>query len=474
MCSSRDLAPLVARAAKQFTCQSCGGRTGKWAGRCDDCGEWNTIVEDAASPPGFQISSARQGRGRVIELTDLQSGSLNPSRLKTGIAEFDRVVGGGIVPGSALLVGGDPGIGKSTLLLQVAASVAATDRRVTYISGEESPDQVRLRAQRLGVREANVELGAATSVADILTTLESGPLSPALVIIDSIQTMWDERVESAPGTVAQVRASSQALIRFAKARDTTMVLVGHVTKDGQIAGPRVVEHMVDAVLYFEGDRGHRFRILRGVKNRFGPTDEIGVFEMTGGGLAEVENPSALFIGGRDESAPGAAIFAGIEGTRPILVEIQALVAPSSLGTPRRAVVGADASRLAMIIAVLEARCGVSMAGQDVYLNIAGGLRIQEPAADLAVAAALLSSLTGAALPTGTVHFGEISLSGAVRPVAQPGSRLKEAKKLGFGGAVIPAADQNDSDMPAGLEISLVEDLAALVGRIAAARTEGID
>jgi len=464
----------MARATTTFTCQSCGTRTGKWAGRCGDCGEWNTIVEEPARPPGISATGARRGRGQLIELTDLQSGPRNVPRLKTGISEFDRVAGGGIVPGSALLVGGDPGIGKSTLLLQVAASVAGANRRVTYISGEESTDQVRLRAQRLGVKTANVELGAATSVADILTTLETGPLPPALVIIDSIQTMWDDLVDSAPGTVAQVRASSQAFLRFAKARETAVVLVGHVTKDGQIAGPRVVEHMVDAVLYFEGDRGHRFRILRGVKNRFGPTDEIGVFEMTGGGLAEVENPSALFIGGRDEGAPGAAVFAGIEGTRPILVEIQALVAPSSLGTPRRAVVGADASRLAMIIAVLEARCGISMAGQDVYLNIAGGLRIQEPAADLAVAAALLSSLTGAALPAGTVHFGEISLSGAVRPVAQPGSRLKEAKKLGFSGAVIPIADKNDGDVPAGLEITMVEDLAALVGRIAAARTEGID
>ncbi|VAW14539.1 DNA repair protein RadA [hydrothermal vent metagenome] len=468
----------MARATTQFVCQSCGSRTGKWAGRCDNCGEWNTIAEEAARAPGIAAAAprlgGRRGRGRLIELSDLQSGTQTVTRLATGIAEFDRVVGGGIVPGSALLLGGDPGIGKSTLLLQVAAMVASAKRRVTYISGEESPDQVRLRAQRLGVETAAVELGAATSVADILTTLETGPVPPSLVIIDSIQTMWDDMVESAPGTVAQVRASSQSLIRFAKERDTAVVLVGHVTKDGQIAGPRVVEHMVDAVLYFEGDRGHRFRILRGVKNRFGPTDEIGVFEMTGAGLGQVENPSALFIGGRDEGAPGAAVFAGIEGTRPILVEIQALVAPSSLGTPRRAVVGADASRLAMIIAVLEARCGVSMAGQDVYLNIAGGLRIFEPAADLAVAAALLSSLTGAALPMGAIHFGEISLSGAVRPVAQPGARLKEAKKLGFSAAIIPVADQSNGDRPAGLDITTIEDLAALVGRIAAAGSQEND
>ena len=467
----------MARATIQFVCQACGARSGKWAGRCDNCGEWNTLAEESAAPPGAggsgsRLGSGRRGRGKKIELDDLQAGPSHVRRLKTGVAEFDRVAGGGIVPGSALLLGGDPGIGKSTLLLQVAAAVANLGERVTYISGEESPDQVRLRAQRLGVKTAPVELGAATSVADILTTLESGNKSPALVIIDSIQTMWDDAVESAPGTVAQVRASSQALIRFAKERDTVVVLVGHVTKDGQIAGPRVVEHMVDAVLYFEGDRGHRFRILRGVKNRFGPTDEIGVFEMTGGGLAEVENPSSLFIGGRDEGAPGAAVFAGLEGTRPILVEIQALVAPSSLGTPRRAVVGADAPRLSMILAVLEARCGVSMAGQDVYLNIAGGMRIQEPAADLAVAAALLSSLTGAALPAGSVHFGEISLSGAVRPVAQSGVRLKEAQKLGFGEAVIPAAEKSDSDLPAGLKITAIEDLAALVGRIAAARPQG--
>ncbi len=454
----------MAKPAKSYVCQACGNVAAKWSGRCDGCGEWNTVTEETARAPG--AFGPRRGRGRIIPLAGLQTTDRPVARLTTGTAEFDRVTGGGVVEGSAILLGGDPGIGKSTLLLQVAAGVAQKGGRAVYISGEESPDQVRLRARRLGVAEQPVQLGAATSLADILTTLESGK-PPALVVIDSIQTMWDDTVESAPGTVAQVRGCAQVLIRFAKEHGSCVVLVGHVTKDGQIAGPRVVEHMVDAVLYFEGDRGHRFRILRGVKNRFGPTDEIGVFEMTGAGLTQVENPSALFIGGREGHAPGAAVFAGLEGTRPLLVEIQALVAPSSLGTPRRAVVGADASRLAMIIAVLEARCGVSLSGQDVYLNIAGGLRIQEPAADLAVAAALLSSLTGAPLPVDAVHFGEISLSGAVRPVAQADTRLKEARKLGFKQAVIPAPESTPVTTMKGIDSIPIKDLGTLVARIAA-------
>jgi len=328
---------------------------------------------------------------------------------------------------------------------------------------------VRLRAERLGLADAQVELAAETSLEDIVATLGEHA-TPRLVIIDSIQTMWTDMVEAAPGTVTQVRASAQALIRFAKRSGAAVILVGHVTKDGQIAGPRVVEHMVDAVLSFEGEGSQQFRILRAVKNRFGPTDEIGVFEMTGGGLREIANPSELFLSERDLGSPGTAVFAGIEGSRPLLVEIQALVAPTSLGTPRRAVNGWDQNRLSMVLAVLEAHCGVRLSGHDVYLNVAGGLRIQEPAADLAAAAALVSSFTEAPLPADAVYFGEISLSGAVRPVAQAATRLKEAKKLGFARAVVPDGARAEEDSEPGLSLKPMNTLASLVADIAARRT----
>jgi DNA repair protein RadA/Sms len=376
------------------------------------------------------------------------------------------VTGGGLVRGSVLLVGGDPGIGKSTLLIQVAAALARLGHRTVYISGEEAVAQVRLRAERLGLADAKVELASETSVEDIIATLSTGGV-PRMVVIDSIQTMWTDTVESAPGTVTQVRASAQSLIRFAKKSGAAIILVGHVTKDGQIAGPRVVEHMVDAVLSFEGEGSHQFRIMRAVKNRFGATDEIGVFEMTGLGLSEVSNPSELFLSERDLGSPGTAVFAGIEGTRPVLVEIQALVASSALGTPRRAVVGWDQSRLAMVIAVLEAHCGVKLSSHDVYLNVAGGLRIQEPAADLAVAAALVSSLVNAPLPPDAVFFGEVSLSGALRPVAQTGARLKEAAKLGFTGAHLPDSAAADTSSTTALRLSTHGNLVNLVSDIAA-------
>ena len=325
--------------------------------------------------------------------------------------------------------------------------------------------QVRLRAERLGLRDTAVELAAETAVEDIVATLSEGK-TPRLIVIDSIQTMWTDAVESAPGTVTQVRGSAQALIRFAKKSGAAIILVGHVTKDGQIAGPRVVEHMVDAVLSFEGEGSHQFRILRAVKNRFGPTDEIGVFEMTGSGLREIANPSELFLSERDLGQPGTAVFAGIEGTRPLLVEIQALVAPTTLGTPRRAVVGWDPSRLSMVLAVLEAHCDVRLGGHDVYLNVAGGMRIQEPAADLAAAAALVSSLVNAPLPPDAVYFGEVSLSGAVRPVAQSAARIKEAAKLGFNRAIVPEAARGET-ADHSLTIGDVTNLANLVADIIA-------
>ena len=429
----------------RFICQNCGSVHSRWAGKCDSCGEWNTLAEEGlASGIGGgpeALKSARQGR--PVALTGLSGGTEDAPRIRSGIAELDRVTGGGFVRGSALLVGGDPGIGKSTLLMQAAAALARTGNRVVYISGEEAVAQIRLRARRLGAADAPVELAAETNIEDILATISDGK-RPDLVILDSIQTLWTDMAESAPGTVTQVRASAQKTIRFAKSTGAAMVLVGHVTKDGQIAGPRVVEHMVDGVLYFEGESGHHYRILRTVKNRFGPTDEIGVFEMSDKGLREVANPSELFLGERSASAPGAAVFAGMEGTRPVLVEIQALVAPSPLGTPRRAVVGWDGSRLAMVLAVLEAHCDVRFAQNDVYLNIAGGYRISEPAADLAVAAALVSSLTGLALAADCVYFGEISLSGTVRPVAHAAQRLREAEKLGFASSVMPAGGEGAS------------------------------
>ncbi|GHA35237.1 DNA repair protein RadA [Devosia pacifica] len=453
----------MARSRSSFVCQACGAVSARWAGRCDACGEWNSIVEELTDSGVGAGPKAARSSGKPTELVPLSGETESAARVTCNITELDRVTGGGFVRGSALLVGGDPGIGKSTLLLQAAAALAKAGRRVVYVSGEEAIAQVRLRAQRLGLGEAEVLLASETNIEIILATLESGP-APDLVIIDSIQTLWTDRVDSAPGTVTQVRTSAQALTRFAKKSGAAVVLVGHVTKDGQIAGPRVVEHMVDAVLYFEGDASHTFRILRGVKNRYGATDEIGVFEMTALGLQEVSNPSALFLDQRDENAAGSAVFAGMEGTRPLLIEIQALVSPSPLGTPRRAVVGWDSSRLSMILAVLETRCGVRIGANDIYLNVAGGLRINEPAADLAVAAALISSLTNSPLPSDAVYFGEISLAGGVRPVVHGALRLREAEKLGFASAA--TARLNSADRRDGLQISEYSELAELIGRIA--------
>ena len=457
----------MAKRTTQFACQSCGAVYGRWQGRCDSCGAWNTIAEEAptSGPAAGPVRSISR-RGRTVALVPLKGELDEAPRVLSGLGELDRVTGGGFVKGSVLLVGGDPGIGKSTLLLQAAAALGRRGHSVVYVSGEEAIAQVRLRAERLGLLDAELSLAAETSVEDILATLEAGP-PPALVVADSIQTLWTETIESAPGTVGQLRASTQLLIRYAKRTGAALILVGHVTKEGQIAGPRVVEHMVDGVLYFEGESSHRFRVLRAVKNRFGPTDEIGVFEMTGLGLREVPNPSELFLGDRDTHAPGAAVFAGMEGTRPVLVEVQALVAPSMLGTPRRAVVGWDANRLAMILAVLDAHCGVRLGAHDVYLNVAGGFRIGEPAADLAVAAALVSSLSGAALPPDCVFFGEVSLSGAVRPVSHRAQRLREAEKLGFARAVAPERNTGDNAATA-LQVTALRQLDDLVARIAAA------
>ncbi|KQN06401.1 DNA repair protein RadA [Sphingomonas sp. Leaf25] len=450
----------MAKPQKRYVCQQCGSVTSKWAGQCADCGEWNTLVEDAgAVVTPFSARHNLQSGGRAILLSGLDTDIALPDRLTTGIAELDRALGGGFVEGSATLIGGDPGIGKSTLLLQAAAKLALAGKGVAYVSGEEAADQVRLRARRLGLGNAPVQLAAATSVRDILTTFGGGA-APALLIIDSIQTMHSDLIEGAPGTVSQVRASSGELIRFAKERGTAVVLVGHVTKDGSIAGPRVLEHMVDTVLAFEGERSHQYRILRAVKNRFGGTDEIGVFAMESEGLSEIPNPSSLFLTSRDENVTGTVVFPALEGTRPVLVEVQALTVRLASGaTPRRAVVGWDSGRLAMILAVLEARCGLAFATAEVYLNIAGGYRVTDPAADLAVAAALVSALSERPLPADAIVFGEIALSGEVRPVAHGALRLKEAGKLGFGRALVPAAQTAEGGA---LKLSSFKDLPRFV------------
>jgi DNA repair protein RadA/Sms len=452
----------MAKEKSRYVCQACGSVTMRWQGQCPDCAEWNTLVQEAAEVTSiFAAKHNLQGGGRKIDLVGLDHPAALPDRIVSGVAEFDRAIGGGIVPGSAMLVGGDPGIGKSTLLLQIGAKLAASGRNVVYVSGEESAEQVRLRAVRLGLGRAPVRLAAATSVRDILTTVGDGE-PPALLIIDSIQTMHSDLMEGAPGTVSQVRASAQELVRFAKERGTAVVLIGHVTKDGTIAGPRVLEHMVDMVLSFEGERSHQYRILRALKNRFGGTDENGVFAMESEGLSEVPNPSALFLTRRGEPVSGTSVFPALEGSRPVLVEIQALTVRLASGaTPRRAAVGWDSGRLAMILAVLEARCGLSFGTTEVYLNVAGGYRLSDPAADLAVAAALVSALSEKPIPSEAVVLGEIALSGEIRPVAHAPLRLKESAKLGFEQAWVP----KEVKPVDGISLAHFGNLRALVDQI---------
>ncbi len=421
----------MAKVTPSFVCQSCGAVHPKWSGRCDACGGWNTLVEERveATPGGLKPEKSGKAGKRAASLTSLDEVTQPPKRIVMGVDELDRAFGGGLVPSSATLIGGDPGIGKSTLLLQVAARLARNGLGVVYVSGEEATAQIQERAVRLKISASPVQLATETDLRAILATLRS--TKPDFVVIDSIQTLWSDSLEAAPGSVSQVRACAQELVRFAKTSGCALVLVGHVTKDGQIAGPRVVEHMVDTVFYFEGERGHQFRILRAVKNRFGPTDEIGIFEMHAFGLSPAREPSALFLSSDNEATGGAAVFAAMEGSRPVLAEVQALVGSSAYGTPRRSVVGWDTARLAMLLAVMEARCGVQIGPRDIYLSVAGGYRIGEPAGDLAAAAALFSSMAETALPEKSLFFGEVALSGAVRPVSRMEARLKEAERLGF-------------------------------------------
>ena len=447
----------MSKTKRRYVCQACGAVSHRWQGQCADCAEWNTLVEDTPASV-FSLKHDLSSGGRPIEFVKLDAPGEALKRRSTGLTEFDRALGGGLVPGAAILMGGDPGIGKSTLLLQASARLAGEGANVVYVSGEEAAGQVRLRAARLGHAAAPIKLASATSVRDILTTLGRGEV-PDLLVIDSIQTMHSDTIEGAPGTVSQVRGCAFELIRYAKESGCALVLVGHVTKDGAIAGPRVLEHMVDVVMSFEGERSHQYRILRALKNRFGAVDEIGVFAMAGQGLEEVANPSTLFLSGTAEPVAGSAVFPALEGTRPVLVEVQALIVRLQSGaTPRRAVVGWDSGRLAMLLAVLEARCGLSFSSAEVYLNVAGGYRLADPAADLAVAAALVSALSETALPRGSVWFGEVSLAGEIRPVAHAATRLREAAKLGFGCGFGPDEATGNSGEFRYAGLSLLPDL----------------
>ena len=415
-----------------FFCKECGNETSKWSGQCPACKAWNTLVEE----PVTKMAKTSRAMGMFREPVKLEEIVLeNESRMETGFGELDRVLGGGIVPGSLVLVGGDPGIGKSTLLLQVCRNLAIGQKKVLYISGEESLGQIKMRAERIGKVEGELKFLCETNLGLIDRVIESE--KPDVVVIDSIQTMVNEDVTSAAGSVSQVRESTNVLMHIAKGRGIAIFIVGHVTKEGQVAGPRVLEHMVDTVLYFEGERSASYRILRGVKNRFGSTNEIGVFEMLPQGLGEVINPSEYLLSGRPEGASGAAVACLMEGTRPILLEVQALVTETAFGLPRRTAVGTDVNRVNLLMAVIEKRCRIMMNRYDAYINIAGGLRVAEPALDLAIVLALISSVKDRALDDSMVVFGEVGLAGEVRSVAMAEYRVREAEKLGFSRCILP-------------------------------------
>jgi DNA repair protein RadA/Sms len=442
---------------KQFSCTNCGSVLSKWVGQCSECGAWGAVEEEVVNASKIQISKA--GNAQMLEQLDAQVSE--KSRTPTSIEELNRVLGGGLVAASAILIGGDPGIGKSTLLLQLAASLTSEGVNCLYITGEESTEQIKLRAQRLEIKDNRAQILASTNVEDILATIDANKKDIRLVVIDSIQTVYTGELSSSPGTVSQIRASAHELINYAKQNNIIMLIACHVTKEGQLAGPKVLEHMVDTVLYFEGDRNNHFRILRSIKNRFGGVNEIGVFEMTSAGLAEVSNPSELFLMERENNVSGTAVFAGIEGTRPLLIEVQALIAPSNMPTPRRSVVGWDLNRLSMIIAVLGVRFGLNLSSHEVYLSVAGGLKIFEPAADLAVAAALISAASNKPLPEHSVFFGEIGLSGEVRKVSQSDARIKEATKLGFHRVISSKVEKSVQ----GSNITTIAHLSQLKGLI---------
>ncbi len=418
-----------------YCCQACGYQTPKWMGKCPDCGTWDSIVEERAAAGSFRsaarLSTAQQTAPVPIDTIDLET----ENRLLTGIQEFDRVLGGGLVPGTLVLVGGDPGIGKSTLMLQALYGLANQRHKVLYVSGEESNQQIRLRSQRLTTVSSELLVVAEVEIDVILAMIQS--VQPRVVVIDSIQTMYNAELTSAPGSVSQVRESTVRLMLVAKKTGIPIFLVGHVTKEGAIAGPKLLEHMVDTVLYFEGDRNHIFRILRAVKNRFGSTNEIGVFEMKDRGLDEVANPSAVFLSERPANAPGSAVTASMEGTRPILVELQALASSTSFGTPRRTILGLDSNRVALLAAVMEKQLGMHLMGYDIFMNVAGGVKVIEPAVDLAIVSAIASSFLDKPIANGTLVLGEVGLTGEVRAIGQVDARMAEAGKMGFNCCVVP-------------------------------------
>ena len=463
---------LMAKTVSKYVCQQCGYNSPKWLGRCPDCDQWNTFTEEiTAKPSAGARNNVSAGYNPPRPITEIVIGEHH--RHATGIGEFDRVLGGGIVPGSVVLIGGDPGIGKSTILTQVASRLSREDRVTLYISGEESPEQIKLRADRLGVSSEKLYLAAETNIELIEACINS--LNPGAIIIDSIQTIYDPSLESAPATVSQVRGCTSALVRIAKSTHTPVFIVGHVTKEGAIAGPRVLEHMVDTVLYFEGDRNQTYRILRAVKNRFGSTDELGIFEMREDGLQEVANPSEILLSERPLHGPGSVVAATIEGTRPLLVEVQALVAHSYFTAPRRMATGVDYNRTMLILAVLEKRVGISMANQDVYVNVAGGVKVLEPALDFAIAVAVASNLKDIPIDPNTVVIGEVGLAGEVRSVSQAEKRIKEAARLGFERAIVPANSIRKTSSYGDIKVcgvdSVVRAVEAAIGDIRRKKAE---
>ena len=437
-----------------YQCQSCGYSSAKWLGKCPDCGNWNSFAEEKSFAGRQRNLRRSSSRGEAVALNMLK-GTLE-SRTPTGLKEFDRVLGGGVVPGSVVLVGGDPGIGKSTLLLQAFSGLAKKSGKLLYVSGEESAQQIKMRADRLAVASEAIYLLAETSLEGILEA--AAGMAPHAMVVDSVQTVFTEEIPSAPGSVGQVRECAARLMMFAKHSGIPVFIVGHVTKEGTIAGPRVLEHIVDTVLYFEGDRGHSYRILRTIKNRFGSTNEIGIFEMSDSGLMEVDNPSELFLSERPGNVSGSTVVASIEGTRPLMIEIQALVSPSNFGIPRRTAIGVDSNRMGLLVAVLEKRAGMQFGGMDVFVNVVGGLKIPEPAADLGIISTVSSSLRELPIPADIFVFGEVGLSGEIRAVAQAEARLAEAAKIGFRKGVIPAGNAEKIRDNQGLELVGVGDI----------------
>ena len=451
----------MAKAKKSvFFCQNCGHEERKWLGQCPMCKEWNTFVEEKVTSAKTDDVKGRRS-AEPVSLKDVSAGE--DERIRTGIEELDHVLGGGIVPGSMVLVGGDPGIGKSTLLLQVCRKLAGMKKKVLYISGEESLRQIKLRANRMGDFDESMYLLCETNLGVIRDVIEK--YNPEIAVIDSIQTMYNEEVGSAPGSVSQVRESTNVLMQLAKGLNISVFIVGHVTKEGTVAGPRVLEHMVDTVLYFEGDRHASYRILRGVKNRFGSTNEIGVFEMQKSGLEEVKNPSEFMLSGKPEHASGSVVACAMEGTRPMLMEIQALICKSNFGMPRRTAAGLDYNRVNLLMAVLEKRLGLPLSNYDAYVNIAGGIRMNEPAADLGIVMAIVSSYKNRPFPEDTIVFGEVGLSGEVRAVTMPEQRAAEAKKLGFKTCIMPEVSVKGADKDAGNEIIGVKSVNQAIGLI---------